>query len=71
MRIAALKEGEKILFADYVTVPYMLAVETEDGMLEISTEDVPIDATSGRGRPLKAVKGAPKAVYALKYRTEE
>ncbi len=71
VRIAALKEGEKILFADYVTVPYMLAVETEDGMLEISTEDVPIDATSGRGRPLKAVKGAPKAVYALKYRTEE
>ena len=71
VRIAALKEGESVLFADYVTVPYILAVDTEDGMLEISTEDVPIDVTSSRGRPLKAVKVAPKAVYALKYRKEE
>ena len=71
VRIAALKEGERILFADYVTVPYILAVDTEEGMLEISTEDVPIDITSSRGRAVKAVKSLPKAVYALKYRKEE
>ncbi len=71
VRIAALKEGERILFADYVTVPYMLAVETEEGMQELSTEEVPIDVTSSRGRAVKAVKLPPKAVYALKYRMEE
>ncbi len=71
VRIAALKEGEVILFANYVTVPYMLAVETEDEMTEISTEDVPIDVTSGRGRAVKAVKSAPKAVFALKYKPAE
>lgn len=62
---------DEIVFADYVTNPYMLAVETEDGMLEISTESIPIDATSSRGRALKGAKWTPKAVYAMKYRPAE
>lgn len=71
VKIASLKE-EKILFADYVTVPYCLAVETEEGgMAEICTEDVPIDATNTKGRALKGIKWKPKAVYAMKYRTED
>ncbi len=65
VRIAALKEGESVLFADYVTVPYQLAVQTEEGMCVISTEDVPIDVTSSRGKSVKAVKTV-KAVYSVK-----
>ncbi len=71
VRIAALKEEDKILFADYVTVPYMLALNSENGMSEISTEQIPIDATGTRGRPVKSVTSPPTAVYAMKYRTEE
>ena len=68
VQIASLK-NEEVLFADYVTVPYMLAVVTQDGSLtEISTEDIPIDATSTKGRALKGVKWTAKAVYPMKYR---
>ena len=71
VRIASLKEGERIIFADYVREPYVLAVRMQEGAAEISTEDVPIDATSGRGRAIRAVAGAPLAVYALKYKKTE
>ena len=67
VQIASLK-GETILFADYVTVPYMLAIETESGMTEISTEDIAIDATSTRGKPVRGAKWTPKKIYAMKYR---
>lgn len=71
VQIASLK-GAEVLFADYVTVPYMLAVLKDDGALcEIATEDVPIDATSTRGRPLKGVKWTAKEVYAMKYRESD
>ena len=71
VQISALKT-EKILFADYVTVPYLLAIVKDDGtMTELSTEDVPIDGTGTRGRPLKGVKWRPVAVYAMKYREVE
>lgn len=70
VQIASLK-GEEIVFADYVTVPYLLAVETEDGWQEISTEDVPIDATNTRGKALKGVKWTAKNVYAMKHRSAE
>ncbi len=71
VQIASLK-GETVLFANYVTVPYMLAVATDDGgMAEISTEDVPIDSTNTRGRTLKGVKWTAKEVYAMKYRPAE
>ncbi len=71
VRIAALKEDERILFADYVTVSYMLALKTETGFMEISTEDIPIDVTASRGKSIKAVTESPQAVYALKYRSSD
>ena len=71
MQITSLK-GESILFADYVTVPYMLAVVKDDGtMTELVTEDIPIDSTSTRGRTLKGVKWKPLQVFAMKYREVE
>ncbi len=72
VQIASLKGGEEILFADYVTVPYYLAVVKEDGtMTELSTEDVPIEATNTRGRLLKGVKWTAKELYPMKYREIE
>ncbi len=69
VQIASLKGDDKVLFADYVTVPYYLAIETNEGVLrEIVTEDIPIDATNTRGRALKGVEWTAKSVYALKYR---
>ena len=67
VQITSLK-GESIIFADYVTVPYMLAAVTDKGMAEFSTEDIPIDATNTRGRTLRGVKWTAKEVYAMKYR---
>lgn len=71
VQITSLK-GESILFADYVTVPYVLAVLTNEGtMTELSTEEVPIDSTATRGRTLKGVKWKPLQVFPMKYREEE
>ena len=71
VQITSLK-GESILFADYVTVPYMLAIVKDDGtMTELVTEDVPIDSTATRGRTLKGVKWKPVEIYAMKYREME
>ena len=68
VQIASLK-SESVIFADYVTVPYMLAAVKEDGTLtEFSTEDIPIDATNTRGRTPRGVKWTPKAIYAMKYK---
>ncbi len=68
VKLASLKE-EKVIFADYVTVPYMLAVSTDEGtMTEISTEDIPIDATGTRGRPLRGVTWKATEVFPMKYR---
>lgn len=65
VKIASLS-GTQIIFANYVTTPYQLALVFKDGkMKEISTEDVPIDATNTRGRTVKGVKEVPKAVYAM------
>ncbi len=58
--------GEQVIFANYVTAPYQLALVFKNGkMKEISTEDIPIDATNTRGRTVKGVKEAPKAVFAM------
>ncbi len=69
--IASVKEDE-VLFADCVTVPYYLAVLTDqEELCELGTEEIAIDATNSRGRPLKGVKWLPKEVYAMKYREME
>ena len=72
VQIASLKGDDCVIFADCVTVPYPLAVETEEGELtELNTEDVPIDATNTRGRLLKNATWVARNVYALHYRAEE
>ena len=71
VQISSLK-GAKVIFANYVTVPYMLAVVTQDDtMTELSTEEIPIDATNTRGRTLKGVKWKAQEVYAMRYREAE
>ncbi len=71
VQIASLK-GAKIIFANYVTVPYMLAVvKDDDTMTELSTEEVPIDATNTRGRNLKGIKWKAQQVFAMRYREAE
>ena len=68
VQIASLKD-ESVIFADYVTIPYMLAIVKDDGLMtEISSEDIPIDSTNTRGRTLRGVKWTAQAVYAMKYR---
>ena len=68
VRIADVK-GDSLVFADYVTVPYMLAIVQGGGaMCEVATENIGIETTSTRGRPLKGAKWTTKAVYAMKYR---
>ena len=72
VQIASLKNDDKVIFADYVTVPYLLAAELDGGgMCELSTEDIPIDATNTRGRTLKGVKRTARNVYPMKYREAE
>ena len=63
---------ESVIFAGYVTMPYYLAVLTEDGgMKELSSEDLPIDAANTRGRTLKGIKWKAKEIYPMKYRPVE
>ena len=61
-----------VLFADYVTVPYKLAVTSEEGTVtEIDTEDIPIDARPSKGKPMKSAGiTSVKSVCALKYKSE-
>ncbi len=71
VQIVSLKNAH-VVFADYVTVPYVLAAVKDDGgMEEIVTEDIPIDGTNTRGRALKGVKWKPLQVFAMKYREIE
>ncbi len=71
VRIADMKD-DKVIFADYVTEPYDLAVFTEEGSVEkLSTEDIPIDATYTRGRPLKGVTWKAKEIFAMKKERDE
>lgn len=71
VQIVTLKEGEKIIFADYVTSPYYpLAIQTESGMFELMADKLPIDATYTRGRALKVLNNDLKAVYSMRYKKE-
>lgn len=70
--IADIKGKGEILFANYVTVPYALAVVNDDkSVAEINTEEIPIESRVFKGKPLK--KDGIKAVaqvYALKHRSD-
>ncbi len=70
--IADIKGKGEILFADYVTIPYTLAVVSDDKTVaEVNTEEIPIETRVFRGRPLKKEGiGNVTAVYALKHRSD-
>ncbi len=61
-----------VLFADYVTVPYTLAVISDEGTVtEVETEELPIEPRPSRGKPLKkAGITTVKSVVSLKYKSE-
>lgn len=61
-----------VLFAEYVTLPYRLAVVNDDkSVAEIDSEDIPIDARASKGKPLKNAEIRTVAqVVALKYKSE-
>ncbi len=70
--IADIKGKGEILFADYVTIPYTLAVVNEDKTVaEVNTEEISIETRIFKGRPLK-IEGVSTvaAVYALKHRSD-
>ena len=68
-RIATFTDkDDEIIYADYVTTPYYLAVADPDGnMISCDTEDVNIEISSAKGRKLKGRSAAVSAVYSLKF----
>jgi DNA gyrase subunit A len=62
----------KVAFADYVTLPYALAVINEDKTVaELQTEDIAIDSRVSKGKPIKRADITQiKTVVALKYKSE-
>ena len=67
--IADIKGKGEILFADYVTVPYTLAVVDNDRRVtEVDTESINIESRVFKGKPIKGINGVYKVV-ALKYKT--
>ena len=70
--IADIKGKGEILFANYVTIPYSLAVINDDkSVAEVDTEEIPIETRVFRGKPLKKDGvGNVVAVVALKHRSE-
>jgi len=70
--IADIKGKGEILFADYVTIPYSVAfVNDNKTVIEVNTEDIPIETRVFKGKPLK-VPGMANilSVYALKHRSD-
>lgn len=59
---------DELIFAEYVTEPYYLAIADENGiMVSWDTEDVSIEVSGAKGRKLKGRSEPVSAVYALKY----
>lgn len=68
--IADVKGRGELLFADYVTVPYKLAVVSADkSVAETDTEDIAIENRVTRGKPLPGI-ASPVKVVPLKHRSE-
>ena len=70
--IADIKGKGEILFADYVTIPYSVAfVNDNKAVIEVNTEEIPIETRVFKGKPLK-IPGMANiiAVYALKHRSD-
>ena len=68
--IADVRNRAEIVFADYVTVPYKLAIIAEDkSVTEIDTEDISIESRISKGKPLANVNSIARIV-ALKHKSE-
>ncbi|MDE7380397.1 MAG: DNA topoisomerase 4 subunit A [Clostridia bacterium] len=60
----------EVAFADYVTVPYKLAVvRSDNSVTEMDTEDLTIEPRPSKGKPLPSASEV-TGVIALKYRSE-
>ncbi|MCD7729051.1 MAG: DNA topoisomerase 4 subunit A, partial [Clostridia bacterium] len=70
--IADVKDCGRLIFADYVTIPYTLAVINEDkSVAEVSTEDISIENRISKGKKLKRTPPlAPVKVFALKQKSD-
>ena len=70
--IADIKGKGEIVFADYVTIPYSVAfVNDNKTVIEVNTEDIPIETRVFRGKPLKVAGMANiLSAYALKHRSD-
>ena len=68
--IADIRGKGELIFADYVTIPYKLAVIADDkSVAEVDTEDITIENRVSKGKPLANISTAAKVV-ALKHRSE-
>ena len=68
--IADIKGKGEILFSDYVTVPYKLAVVSGDkSVAEIDTEEISIENRVSKGKPIANIKDVVNVV-ALKHKSE-
>ena len=67
--IADVRNRAEIVFADYVTVPYKLAIIGEDkSVTEVDTEEISIENRISKGKPLANIKSVAKVV-ALKHKS--
>ncbi len=68
--IADIKGKGEILFSDYVTIPYNLAIISADKTVtEIDTESISIESRVFKGKPIKGL-GEVQKVVALKYKSD-
>lgn len=68
--IADIKGKGEVLFANYVTMPYKLAVTCADKTVaEIDTEDITIESRIFKGKPVKGL-GEVVKVTAMKYKSD-
>lgn len=68
--IADIKGKGEVLFANYVTMPYKLAVTCADKTVaEIDTEDITIESRVFKGKPIKGL-GEVVKVTAMKYKSD-
>ncbi|MDE6585463.1 MAG: hypothetical protein K2K80_02125, partial [Clostridia bacterium] len=68
--IADIKGKGELVFANYVTIPYKLAVSYgEKSFKEVDTEDISIESRVFKGKPIDGVSDI-KRVIAMRYKTD-
>ena len=70
--IADVKDCGRLLFADYVTIPYTLAIINKDGSVaEINTEEISIENRVTKGKKLKRTPPIdPERIVPLKQKSD-